>query len=197
MSSKNHEEDRVEDWEDTEQLLAALRAGDPDASGEFYRRFGPFVRAAVRRQLNEGLRSRFDSLDFVQDVWASFLALPPEKHAFPSAQALLGFLTKVAHNKVIEVFRQRFGTQKHDIGREEPLHMNTEHEPCTSDATPSQWAIAGEQWEQLLSRVPPGYRAIVERLREGHNNEDIARMTNVSLSTVNRVIRRLKDLTGL
>jgi RNA polymerase sigma-70 factor (ECF subfamily) len=195
--SKHHAEDSVEEWNDTEQLLAALRAGDPLASGEFYRRFGPFVRAAVRRQLNEGLRSRFDSLDFVQDVWASFLAIPPEKYTFASAQGLLGFLTKVAHNKVIEVFRQRYGTQKYDIGREQPLGVQAEDEPRSSNATPSQWAIAGEQWEQLLSRVPPGYRAIVERLREGHNNEDIARMTNVSLSTVNRVIRRLKELTGL
>lgn len=187
----------MDEPQDTEQLLAALRAGDPIASGEFYRRFEPFVRAAVRRRLSDRLRSKFDSLDFVQDVWASFLALPPEQHVFASVRELVGFLTKVASNKVVEVFRQRCETEKHDVSREQPFTLRTVDEPPSTHATPSQWAIAGEQWEQLLNSVPPGYRAIVERLREGHDNEDIARMTNVSLSTVNRVIRRLKDLTGL
>ena len=188
----------MDEREEMQRLLAALRTGDPAAAAEFYRRYGPVVRAAVRRELHHRLRTRFDSLDFVQDVWASFLALPADRYTFASPQALLGFLARVAQNKVIEAFRRRFRTQKNDIAREraEPRDGGTD-EPPAPTPSPSQWAVAGEAWERLLKNVPPGHRVIVERLREGHTYEDIARMTNVSVSTVNRIVRRLKDLTGL
>jgi RNA polymerase sigma-70 factor (ECF subfamily) len=104
----------------------------------------------------------------------------------------------VAQNKVVEVFRQHFRTQKHNITRERTeSNHETREEVAAHMPTPSQWAIAGEQWERILARVPPGHRVIVERLRDGHNYEEIARMTNVSVSTVNRIVRRLKDLTEL
>src|SRR5262249_28333571 len=161
--------------QETQRLLTALRAGDPAARAEFYARYAPFIRAAVRRYLHPQLRSRFDSLDFVQDVWASFLALPSDRYTFATPQAVVRFLTRVAHNKVIEEFRRRFETQKHDITRELPAPPDDNpEEPPSSIASPSQWAIAGEQWERLLSQIPPGHRVVVERLREGHNYEDIA-----------------------
>lgn len=178
-------------------MLAGLRKGDPTSATELCRRYEPFIRAAVRRQLHHRLRTLFDSLDFVQDVWASLLA-DPERYAFDSPQALLGFLNRVAHNKVIEVFRRRFRTQKEDATREVSANNAAGGGELSSPSpTPSQWAIAGERWEQLLGHFAVGHRVILERLREGHNNKDIARMTNVSLSTVNRIVRRLKDLTGL
>lgn len=182
---------------DISELLAAFRAGEPAAGAELYALCAPLIRATVRRCLHHRLRPRFDSLDFVQDVWASFLAAPADRQAFTTAEAVAGFLARIAHNKVVEVFRQRFGTQKNDIARECPAPCGADGDPPARTPSPSQWAIAGEEWERLLSRVPPGHRAIVERLREGHDHEAIARMANVSLSTVNRIVRRLKDLTGL
>jgi RNA polymerase sigma factor (sigma-70 family) len=181
------------------QILARLRAGDLAAAEALYRAYGPFLRVAVRRRLHPRLRARFDSLDFVQDVWASFLTLPADRYAFDTPQALLAFLNRVAHNKVTEVFRQRFGTQKDDVTREDPdgTRAAARDQLPSPGPTPSQWAVAGEAWERLLSRVPPGYWPILERLREGYTHEDIARMTNVSIATVNRIVRRLKDLTGL
>jgi RNA polymerase sigma factor (sigma-70 family) len=188
----------VDEREEVQRLLTALRGGDPAAVAEFFDRYGATIRAAVRRNLHSRLRTRFDSLDFVQDAWASFLALPADKCTFASRQALLGFLTRVAQNKVIEVFRQRFRTQKHNISRECAQPEEGSGQEFTDPTpSPSQWAIAGEQWAKILARVPPGHRVIVERLREGHNYEEIARMANVSVSTVNRIVRRLKDLTGL
>ncbi len=182
---------------DMQRLLARLRAGDPDATAEFFRRYGRVIQVVVRRHLHHRLRPRFDSLDFVQDVWVSFLALPAERYTFTSPQQLVGFLTRVAQNKLIEVFRQHFQTQKHDIRRELSLGSErTPEEPSAPVASPSAWAIAGERWEWLLSHLPPGHRVIVERLREGHNYEDIAKLTKVSVSTVNRIVRRLKELTG-
>jgi RNA polymerase sigma factor (sigma-70 family) len=189
----------VDDLADFQRLLAGLRAGDPGAVDETYRRYGPFLRAVVRRQLHPKLRARFDSIDFVQDVWASFLAVPHDRFTFETPQALLGFLTSVAQNKVVEVFRKRFGTQKDDVTREQPVdEVEGGGDGLVSQApTPSQWAVAGEEWERILSQFPAGHREVVRRLREGYTYEDIARMANVSVSTVNRVVARLKALTDL
>jgi RNA polymerase sigma-70 factor (ECF subfamily) len=184
---------------DFPRLLAGLRAGDPAAAEAICRRYEPFLRAAIRRQLDSRLRARLDSVDIVQDVWASFLAIPAERLNFASPAALLAFLSQVAYHRVIEVFRKRFGTQKDDFAREVPVEVavGARDRLPGSEPTPSMCASAGEEWERLVRQFPPGHRAILLRLREGHQYEDIARMANVSLSTVNRVVRRLKELTGL
>jgi len=186
----------VEQASEFARLVSGLRAGDPACAEALCRRFAPYIRAAVRRQLHPRLRTRMDSLDLVQDVWASFLAIPTERYAFETETALVAFLTRLAQNRAVEVFRQRFETQKDDITRE--IAGGDDHNRyASSGPTPSQWAIAGEEWERLVNRFPAGHRAILELLREGHTNEDVARLASVSLSTVNRIVRRLRDLSGL
>jgi RNA polymerase sigma-70 factor (ECF subfamily) len=175
-----------------QQLVAGLKSGDPAAVAEVARRYGPFLRAAVRRRLHPALRNRFDSLDMVQDVWASFLALPPDRLNFNNANALVAFLGQVAYNRTVEVFRERFETQRDSIHRETP--GETGAEPVASVPSPSVCVSAGEEWDRIVRQFPPGHRVILQRLQEGYDNAEIARMANVSLSTVNRVVRRLKDL---
>lgn len=177
-------------------LMDRARKGDGDASRVLYTRYSAFVRAAVRRQLHPRLRPQYDSLDFVQDVWKSFLATPPNRLRFDSPQALVGFLTTVARNKVVEEFRRRFATEKNDITREQPLGPAEEFVPARQPS-PSQWAVAGERWEHIVRQFPDGYRAILERLRAGYTPQEIAGQAGVSLSTLNRIVRRLKDLSGL
>src|SRR6188768_2709839 len=54
------------------RFLARIQAGDEEAARELLRRYEAEVRLVVRRQLPRLLRSRFDSLDFLQSVWGSF-----------------------------------------------------------------------------------------------------------------------------
>lgn len=179
------------------ELVGGLRSGDPAAVDALCRQYAPFIRAAVRRQLHPRMRTRFDSLDFVQDVWASFLAIPADRYAFDTPQALSAFLMRMASNRVIEVFRQRFETQKDDITRELATDDTNRGKLASPAPTASQWAIATEEWERLTSRFPAGHRVVLERLREGYTHEDVARLAAVSLSTVNRIVSRLKSLSGL
>lgn len=179
------------------ELMTRVRSGDAGAYEELLARFGEPVRAAVRRRLHDRLRPHYDSLDFVQDVWASFIALEPGRCRFASQDALIGFLCQMARNKVVEVFRHRFATQKADITREQalwPAGDETEAGVAGREPTPSQHAVAGEQWSVLVARLPAGHRLVLERLREGHTHEEVAAMLNVSVRTVERIVRRLKDL---
>ena len=58
--------DRESDFTD---LMARAGSGDPEAIRDFLERFEQEVRVMVRARLPRKLRPRFDSGDFVQEVW--------------------------------------------------------------------------------------------------------------------------------
>src|SRR6516162_9532510 len=97
---------------DIRELLARIQAGDEEAARELLTRYESKVRMVVRRQLPRLLRSRFDSLDFLQSVWGSFFhrvrTTPTE---FDDGRHLVAFLARAAKNKVIDEYR-RAGSQK-------------------------------------------------------------------------------------
>src|SRR5260370_2062032 len=104
-------------------LLARIQGGDEEAARELLTRYESKVRLVVRRQLPRLLRSRFDSLDFLQSVWGSFFRKiqsgPNDLH---EEQNLVTFLAWAAQNKVIDEYR-RASSQRQDIHREQPLHF--------------------------------------------------------------------------
>src|SRR4051794_9014880 len=112
------------DDEDLAGLIERARAGDTAALQDLLERFENDVRMVVRARLPRSLRSQFDSMDFVQDVWKSvFSGSATDLGRFQNAQHLRGFLVGVARNKVFEQHRRCTQTQKYDIGREEPLFV--------------------------------------------------------------------------
>src|SRR5512147_593057 len=106
---------------DIRGLIDRIRAGDEDAARELLRRYEAEVRLVVRRQLPRILRSRFDSLDFLQSVWGDFFHKVRTGPAeFQDAGHLVGFLARAAKNKVIDEYR-RAASQKQDMHREESI----------------------------------------------------------------------------
>src|SRR5688572_561220 len=104
-----------------EELLARAHSGDNEALGQLFELYSDPVRRVVRRMLRSRLRRRYDSADFVQSVWASFVQLPLSNYTFTTPDDLVAFLARIAYNKVAETTRQRLGTQKHDMRRETSL----------------------------------------------------------------------------
>src|SRR4051795_3013637 len=103
------------------ELLARIKEGDEGAARELLTRYEPKVRLVVRRQLPRLLRSRFDSLDFLQSVWGSFFRkIQTGPNDLMEEQNLITFLAWAARNKVIDEYR-RAGTRKQDKRREQPL----------------------------------------------------------------------------
>jgi RNA polymerase sigma-70 factor (ECF subfamily) len=178
---------------DFEQLMERVRAGSQEAAQELLERYSDPIRRVVRRHLHRRLRRQFDSLDFVQSVWASFFQLPAERYSFPTPKALVAFLSQVAYNKVVEAFRQRFQTAKHDLTRERSLHNGNLESPSVQlrEPTPSQLAIAEECWERLLAGQPPRYRRILEMLRQGHSHREIGEKLGLHPKVVQRLLRKL------
>jgi RNA polymerase sigma-70 factor (ECF subfamily) len=190
----NDSESREVEDGDIAGFLARIHAGDDDAARELLSRYEAEVRLVVRRQLPKLLRSRFDSLDFLQSVWGSFFHRirtgPPE---FDDSRHLVAFLARAAKNKVIDEYR-RAASQKQDMHREEPLwgEGNRPRELTATDDTASQVAEAHEALDRLLDLVPTDRRNIIELKAKGLSSRDIGDQLGISERTVQRVLEDLR-----
>ena len=175
-------------------LMERVLGGSDEAAARLLDRYGPAVLQAVRRRLSKQLRSKFDSLDFVQDVWASFFANPPGRHLLEGPDKLVAFLTQVARNKVIDETRKRLRGQKYNVNRERSLDNSTLGGPNTVPAqqpTPSEAVSRGEEWNRLLADQPIVYRRILILVREGKKPAEIAAELQIHPRTVRRVVEKL------
>ena len=114
-------ENSLREENDLPGFLQRIQSGDESAARELLQRYEPEVRLVVRRQLPRLLRSRFDSLDFLQSVWGSFFRRMRDAPTdFEDSRHLVAFLARAAKNKVIDEYR-RAASLKQDMHREEPL----------------------------------------------------------------------------
>ena len=175
-------------------FLRRIQAGDEAAARELLRRFEAEVRLVVRRQLPRLLRSRFDSLDFLQSVWGSFFrrmrTAPTE---FEDSRHLVAFLARAAKNKVIDEYR-RAASRKQDMRREEPIWSDGDkpRDLAAFGETASQVAEAREAFDHLRNLVPEERRAILELKAEGLSSKEIGDRLGISERTVQRVLEELR-----
>jgi RNA polymerase sigma factor (sigma-70 family) len=176
-------------------LLEEVRAGSQDAAWKLVERYGRDVQRFVRRSLNHRLRSKFDSLDFVQIVWGSFFRAPERLQGIERAEQLVAYLATLAKFKVLTEVRRRLETEKYDIRREdvrdEPRglpDMNVSNTP-----TPSSVAMAKERWEQLIAGEPEQVRQIVELRLRGITFNEIADHLHIHETTARKTIKRLLE----
>src|SRR5512135_1945090 len=171
-------------------FLATIQAGEESAARELLTRYEAEVRLVVRRQLPRLLRSRFDSLDFLQSVWGSFFRRVRSGPAeFEDSRHLVAFLARAARNKVIDEYR-RAGSRKQDMHREEPLWVDggRPKELAAAIDTPSQVAQAHEVLGKLRDLLPEDRREIVALKVEGLSSKDIGERLGISERTVQRVL---------
>jgi RNA polymerase sigma-70 factor (ECF subfamily) len=187
------------DLQEFEALFQRVRSGDVAATGAFVERFGPYLQRVIRHRLHRKLRCKFDSLDFVQDVWASFFARLPDREAPASPEQLVTFLEALARNKVTEAVRAGLIREKDNVNREQVSLNDSQvaqppHPPARLP-TPSTAAMSREEWDRLLASQPKVYRHILVLRREGKEMAQIAVELGLNERTVRRVITKL--LPGL
>lgn len=191
----------MEDSEFTE-LMARLKEGDSLAIERLLKSYEDEVRLIVRARLPQALRSQFDSMDFVQAVWASVLVGPDAQDPlFQSPKQFLGYVAGVAQNKVWAEYRRRTKGKKYELAREERLEVRSGpggggqvRDLAGTDPTPSQEAQASDRLRQLLRGLKPVEAEVVELRRQGLTFEEIAVRTKLHERTVRRVITDLREL---
>lgn len=173
-------------------LMAQVQGGCTASAQILHDRYGTHILRAVRRLLHQRLRPKFDSIDFVQDVWVSFFADIPHGCAFREPEDLIAYLTTLARNKVAETFRTRLQRQKYNVNRECYLGGNpaSVKDLRGNDPTPSEVVMGKEAWDVLLENQTPVHRHILTMLREGKEPQDIAQELGISQKTVQRVVHK-------
>jgi RNA polymerase sigma factor (sigma-70 family) len=175
-----------------DELMARVRAGSAEAARQLYEEYGELVERAVRRRLHPRLRSVYETADFSQAVWASFLAVPAQTCSFDTPEDLARFLCSVAANKV-GMAQRKAGAKKRDVQRHVPMPGDDAPETPREhrNPTPSQAAIAGEAWERLLAGQVPQVRSVLDLLRRGHSHNEAAAMLGMTPKQIQRLLKKL------
>jgi RNA polymerase sigma-70 factor (ECF subfamily) len=175
--------------ESLEVLVKKLSAGDPQAAEEVFRAYEPYLRLVVRRQITSSLRSKFDSADVVQSIWADLLpGFRRSEWRFDNAVQLRGFLVKVTRNRLIDRMR------KHRTGMavERPLIDSAQEGfPASTAPRPSEVTQAKDLWRQMLDACPPEHHELLRLKRLGLPLGEIADRTGLHVDSVRRVVRKV------
>ena len=142
---------------DFPQLMERYRSGDKSAAEELFKRYGHHILHVVRARLIKKLRSKYDSIDFTQAVWASFFMTTPAQLDFETPEKLINYLTTLARNKVIMEIRTRLRA-KRDIYRENSLDGSavvTNEDLIDPNPSPSQVLMADEKKQGILELAGP------------------------------------------
>jgi RNA polymerase sigma factor (sigma-70 family) len=175
-------------------LLQQTREGSQAAFAELLRTYGDLLYRVVRKKLNRAIRSKFDSDDFVQAVWASFFKNRQNLPNLTSAASLGNYLAGIARNKVMFESRRRFASQGKNVKREVPLDQHDIQPALVSaDPTGSELAIANERLENLAGGESARRRRIVELKAAGATHDEIGAALGIAPKTIQRLLRRLHE----
>ena len=171
------------------ELMDSLRSGSIAAVWQLIESYEPHIRRVISRRINSQLRSKYDTMDFVQMVWKSFFEDPQKIFRLTTPAQLGAYLRQMAQRKVTDEYR-RTTTQKYDVSRELPLKGESVAAP---NDTPSQIAMARERWDQMLDGLPSNHREIIRLRLEGLTFEQIGERLSVDEKTARRVLNRVTE----
>jgi RNA polymerase sigma factor (sigma-70 family) len=178
-----------------QRLMREVLTGSDAARREVIETYGPHILRIVRCRLHMPLRRQFDSLDFAQSVWASFFAAPAERLAVRSPEELANYLAKIATNKVADAFRHRVDAQKNDIRRDqslELLHNGAKEAVDPRQPSPSQIALADDDWENALKHFNAHARSVLTLIRCGYSYKEVSSITGFHPKAIQRLVKQLK-----
>jgi RNA polymerase sigma factor (sigma-70 family) len=187
-----------------EQLMANVSAGSEEAIWQLAETYTPYILRAVRASLPTKVRSKLDSQDLAQTLWASILLKRTDLTRMKTPEQLIAFLARSARNRVVDVTRRYMGAQKYDVHREQTLDEGQPASPtaryaaperafATRDPSPSQFASLRERWNQILLTCTPREREILQLRLQGATFDDISSKLNINQATARRAIQRLID----
>jgi RNA polymerase sigma-70 factor (ECF subfamily) len=172
-----------------QSLLERLCQGDAEAARHAFVTYEPYLRMVVRRQLTAALRSKFDSLDVVQSIWADLIGgFRSGSWCFDTPAQLQAFLVRATRNRLVDRVRsQRLAIRReHRVDASELQSLPHPHTGAAGEGLEAQ-----ELWERMLALCPPQHRGLLELKRQGLPLAEIATRTGLHESSVRRVLYEL------
>jgi RNA polymerase sigma-70 factor (ECF subfamily) len=171
-----------------EHLIERLQAGDDHAAEEIFLRYLPELRLVVRRRMSPSLRSKFDSVDVVQSIWADLLSgFRRQAWSFDTPAKLAAFLVRATSNRFVD----RVRTNRSRIAGEVQMGEAIADEIASPTDAPIDQLYADELWDKLWAICPPRHRPVLTLKREGKTLDEIAEATGMHKSSIRRILYNL------
>jgi RNA polymerase sigma-70 factor (ECF subfamily) len=190
----------TESVRETDQLLAAARAGSAEALGQVLETCRRYLLLVAERQLDPKLRAKGGASDLVQET---FLEAQRDFAGFrgTSEAELLAWLSRLLLNNAGNFARLYRGTGKRDIGREVILAAGDSSaagpDPAADTPSPSGLAMENEQaaaLQRALARLPEDHRrAVLLRYQDGLSFEEIGRLLGRSPDAARKLWSRAME----
>jgi RNA polymerase sigma-70 factor (ECF subfamily) len=175
--------------ESLDQWIGRLNGGDTEAVERVFLAYEPYLRIAVRRRLSRRLRSKFDSRDIVQSVFADVVrGVRDGGWHFAGTAQLEALLRKIAWRRLADRYQRHALALDREHSLEETPSKSLGD---TAQARPSQEAQGREFWERILSACPPAHHDVVRLRMHGHRMRDIAERTGMHEGSVRRILYEL------
>ena len=146
-----------------DELFERLNAGDISAAERAFLAYEPYLRMAVRRRLSGPLRTKLDSRDIVQSVWADLLSRCRDAAwRFTDRSHFRAFLVKAARNRLIERHRQHRRAIERAVTRGDRAGGI-----ARAPAAAQRDRAGNELWKRMLEELSPAHREILFLKREG------------------------------
>jgi RNA polymerase sigma factor (sigma-70 family) len=175
--------------ESLDQWIGRLNEGDAEAVERVFLAYGPFLRIAVRRRLSPRLRSKADSGDIVQSVFADLVrGVRDGGWHFAGRAQLEALLRKIAWRRLAD----RYQKHRRALVRERSLdETSSQSLGDAAQARPSQEAQGREFLEGVLRACPRAHHEVVQLRMSGHRMREIAARTGMHEGSVRRILYEL------
>jgi RNA polymerase sigma-70 factor (ECF subfamily) len=177
-------------------LMARLKAGDPDAARGVFDRFARRLIGLARSRLPARLRQKVDPEDLAQSVFKSlFLGHADGRFDLDSWDSLWALLTRITVRKCCRA-AERFQAGKRDLNAEAgpPAadELSSDCQALAREPTPSEAAMLTETIEHLLRGLEGRDRDIVTLSLQGYTGPEISAQLGRPERTVYRVLGRVR-----
>lgn len=182
-----------------QDFYSGLMEREPEAISRMLTRFEPYLLRIVRRRLNVRLRTKVDSIDVVQSVWASFFRVADRVSSFDHSGQMLKFLITIARNKVMDEMRRTFVTAKRALNRETSLFDLGPDENTPADVVdtrlsrPAELADARDHWRVWTRGQPKKHQRVMELRAAGATYKEISDRLGIHERSARKIINRLID----
>lgn len=180
------------------ELVARWQAGDQQAAAELFRLYANRLIALARSRLSTTLKQRVDAEDVVQSACRSFFVGAREgKYELQRGGDLWRLLVAITLHKLRDQVKhhsteKRSTASERSFGSEDSL-LGIQAQVLTRQPSPVEAVGLIDELEEVMRRLEPVERRMLELRLHGHSLEEIAEATQLSRRTVRRVLERVKQ----
>jgi RNA polymerase sigma factor (sigma-70 family) len=183
--------------EESAHLVAQWREGNQRAAAELFRRYASRLAALARSRIPARLVRRVDPEDVVQSVYRCFFAnARAERYELQRGGDLWRLLVAITLDKLHDQVRhnaraKRSLQREQNFGSEDSL-LGRHIQILARGPSPVEATAFSELIEQVMDRLEPRERRMLELRLQGFTLEEIAADTHRSQSTVIRVLDQIR-----